>query len=180
MSEVFEGVIVSADESALRWAFNDLHSRLALRLTRLSLSIFGIYRFEYTEGRLFDLPELERIAQRLSKGFDSVLVVFYDNRAHAMGSALFSGGQLIREFGEADEIWVGLDEDGTPALDGPRYSGDDLPEEFDDGECIRTAIDAGLEAAGFGDVNESELKQAFCYDERGWLAESVPNATGTA
>jgi hypothetical protein len=176
MSEVFEGVVVSADESALRGAFNDLHSHLALRLTRLSPSIFGIYRFEYTEGRLFDLPELEQIAQLLSRKFDSALVVFYDNRAHAMGSALYSGGRLSREFGEADEIWVGLDEDGEPALDGPKYHGDDLPEDFDEGECIRTAIDTGLEAAGFRGVNERELKQAFCYDERSWLAESAPNA----
>ncbi len=97
-----------------------------------------------------------------------------------MGSALFSDGQLIREFGEADETWVSLDEDGIPALDGPHYTGDGLPEDFDEGECIRTAIDAGLEAAGFGALNEGELKLAFCYDHRGWLAESAPNAGGAA
>ena len=180
MSEVFEGVALSADEPAIRRAFNDLHSRLALRLTQLSPPIFGIYRSEYTEGAPFDLPELERIAQWLSKKFEPALAVFSDNRGHAMGSALFSGGRLMREFGESDETWVALDEDGMPELDGPRYSGDDLPEDFDEGECIRTAIDAGLEAAGFCALNEAGLKEAFCYDRRGWLAESTPRSGGPA
>ncbi|WP_165228326.1 hypothetical protein [Aquisphaera insulae] len=42
------------------------------------------------------------------------------------------------------------------------------------GECIRTTIDAEVEAGGFGALLEGQLKRAFCYDERGRLAESEP------
>ena len=178
MSAVFEGVVISGDEAELTRAFDGLNSRLPLRLARLTHEILGIYRFEYAEGRLFDLPELERIAQELSKGFGPALVVFYDDRAHAMGSALFAEGALLREFGEADEIWVRLDEEGLPDLDGPRFSGDALPEDFEDGDCIRGAIDAGLEAAGFGVLGQAEVMAAFCEDEYGWLAEAAPHPGG--
>lgn len=176
MSDVFEGVVVFTDEAAISRSFAELRSHLALRLTRLAPSILGVYRSDYPNGRPFDIPEQERIAQRLSEEFDRALLVFYDDRCDACGAALYSGGRLTREFGEPDEVWVELDDDGTPNLEGPRYSGDALPDDFDDGDCIRTAIDAGLDAAGFGTLNQALLKQAFCYDEFDRLAESAPYA----
>ena len=162
MSAVFEGIVISADADFLHRAFLTLESRLPLRLARLAPSLLGIYRYEYEAGRLFDLEELDRLARLLSGEFGTALLVFYDDRSDAIGSALYDGNQLRREFGESDEIWVRLDEEGMLDLDGPRFPGDALPEDFEDGECIWSAIDAGLEAAGFGALGRAEVMAAFC------------------
>ena len=50
--------------------------------------------------------------------------------------------------GEADEVWVPYGDDGQLVLDGPRYSGDEVPEDVEC-DCVCNGIDAALEAAGF-------------------------------
>lgn len=59
MSDVFEAVVVFANEAAISRSFAELRSHLALRLTRLAPSILGVYRSEYPNGRPFDVPERE-------------------------------------------------------------------------------------------------------------------------
>jgi hypothetical protein len=62
--------------------------------------------------------------------------------------------------------------DGELALDGPRFRVNELQpdKEYD---CVFSAIDAGLEAVeARHSMDASLVKQAFCYEELGWLAES--------
>jgi hypothetical protein len=113
---------------------------------------------------------VERLAASLSVEYGVTLAVFYDDRCGVSVAILFRDGTPVRDFGEADEVWVPLDEDGDMLTDGPRYTRETLPPDAEC-DCIRQAIDVGLEAAGFcGWMTASDLQDIVGSDD-GWLAE---------
>jgi hypothetical protein len=74
----------------------------------------------------------------------------------------------VRYFGEQDEVWVPYGEGDELAMDGPRYPGDALPEGVECG-CIRQAIDAAFEAAGFKEwITLDELVQVAYREDPVW------------
>jgi hypothetical protein len=65
-------------------------------------------------GRLFKWEEIDRLAASLSFEFGTSLSVHYDDRGGVKAACLFRHGTAMREFGEADEVWVPMDEDWKP------------------------------------------------------------------
>ena len=73
----------------------------------------------------------------------------YDNQVGARWSALYENGKLTTEFTAAAEVYVELDEDGNPALSGPRCHADDLVDGVEY-ETVENAIQRGLASLGRG------------------------------
>jgi hypothetical protein len=168
MSIIFEAVTLEGDLAAIRDAFDRLKTPLALRLYQSDERGFVILS-QLNPGRLFKWEEVDRLAASLSFEFGTSLSVHYDDRGGVKAACLFRHGTAMREFGEADEVWVPMDEDWKPLAEAPRYSGDNLPPD-EECDCIRQAIDVGLEAAGFdGWMNLEDMRNMACSD-KGWLA----------
>jgi hypothetical protein len=164
MSERFEAVIMKAASVTAHESFGALSSPLHLRLIRLSEDLYGIHRV--TTRRDFPEALIDEVAAQVSKSCSAALAIFYDNQVGMRYCHLFRAGVLNASFGEQDEVWVRLDDEGEPIMDGERFSVDQLrdDEEYD---CIRTGIDAGLEALVVDNPPaeaESLLIGAFCYD----------------
>jgi hypothetical protein len=89
---------------------------------------------------------------------------------------LSQDGEPVRYFGDQDEVWVPFGEGTELVTDGPRYPGDALPAGVEC-DCIRTAIDAALEAAGFqGWMTAGELVQVAYRKDFVWQRLGVaPN-----
>ena len=170
MSYVYEAVVLAGGEAAVRRAFDRLDSPLSLRLLRLADRGFAVYCWREGAGRGFAAAEVNRLAAELSRTFRAALAVHYDDSRGIKTAQLFRNGKAVREFGEADEVWAPMDAHGDPRLDGPRYAGDAIPPDVEC-DCIRQAIDAGLEAAGFaGWADAASLRRAVCV-RQDWLAE---------
>ena len=164
MSESYEGVVLRATLDQARDAFRTCTPSFPVQAVVLAEGIFGAYRCDGREP--FDTSALHRYARSLSEGVDGTLAVSYDNRCGIRGSALFRGGRPCGEFGERDEEWVPLDQDGMPIKDGPRLTADQLSED-EEYDCLRDAIRLGLEALGIrAAVDADDLKDAFCYERR--------------
>lgn len=172
MSEFYEGIVVQGERTAVRRAFDTLRSPLTFRLVHLGSSVFGIYRVATRSDR-FDMEALLTAAKHMAGQLDAALAVFYDNRVGVRTTALVDE-RGIREFGEADELWVPLDEDGEPMRDAQRLRSHELePEgEYD---CITSTLDMGLEQLGVrATVTPGMLKDALCYERLEWEAERLP------
>ena len=178
MSEMYEGVVVAGNPEQVRQALGALASSLPLRFVRLADEVFGVWRVA-PRADLFNAPEMENVAAHLSAISHSVaLVVFYDNRCGVRITVLYEHGQPARELGEDDELWVLLDEEGEPLVEGPKFRPDELQED-EEYDCVWSAIHAGLDALGvIGKVEPETLKDAFCYERLGWEAEHRTQAPG--
>jgi hypothetical protein len=168
MSLIFEAVALEGESEAIRDAFDRLDTPLALRLYQANERGFVILS-QLQPGRLFRWEEVDQLASSLSVEFGTTLLVRYDDRGGVYAAWQFHSGTAIREFGEADEVWVPVDENWQPRAGAPHYSGDERPPD-EECECIRPSIDVGLEAAGFnGWASLRSLQEMACSDE-GWLA----------
>jgi hypothetical protein len=154
MSEMYEGVVVIGDRNPVQRALAAVRSPLSLRLVPLGEQVFGVYRVAHRQ-EAFDVPGINDVAAQLSCSLRVALAVFYDNRCGTEKAMLFSQGREGRAFGPEDELWVPLDEEGEPVLEGPRLKPAELQpdQEYD---CVRSAIAAGLEALGVGDTLHPE------------------------
>lgn len=160
MSELFEAVITIADVDAAEKAFRTLVSPLNLRLIRLEERLYAVHRVAKRQER-FDEVAMNDVAAQISNSCSAALAMFYDDRQGLNCCNLFRSGALVRSFDEEDELWVLLDDNGDPIVDGERFSNDQLDddEEYD---CIQSAIDAGLAALGIQDPPDiSTLIDAF-------------------
>jgi hypothetical protein len=102
----------------------------------------------------------------------AALAAFYDNRAGFRAATLFRNGAPRAEFGDGDELWVPLYDDGETLPDANPIAANNLNPEIEYG-CIRDAIEVGL--AGLGtppQVTRHTLKDAFCYGRSKVLAET--------
>lgn len=163
MSERYECVLLPGSRSEVTEAFHDLHSPLPIGLGEIDRNLFAVF---VIERRLFNPPEVEKIAVRLSMRFGEALLLHYDNSCGVRVAALYEGGAMLKEFGEGDEVWVPLDEQGHPDANRGQFRWDDIKDDSEgEYDCIWDAIDAGLEAFGAGDrVDSSSLKQKIVYE----------------
>jgi len=148
MSEVFEGVLLPCPFNDVKLAIRTLSPSLSLKVERLDdLSI--VSRNDQV-GRPRFSPEIEQVAADLSKIVGKALVVRYDSRIGHRTSELFINGNMEKAFDEADEVYVLLDEDGEPLVDGERFklAGMDSDQEYD---TIENAIELGLKSLCSGD-----------------------------
>src|SRR4051794_6524504 len=119
MSIVFEAVLLAGDLLEIREAFDSLRVPLALDLYQADERGFVMLtRFE-EPGRLFKWIEVDRLAASLSLAFGTTLSVHYDDRGGVRVACLFREGATVRDFADADEVWVPMDDDGNPREDGP-------------------------------------------------------------
>jgi hypothetical protein len=163
MSERYECVLLTGLEGEVTEAFHDFQSPLPIGLGELDRDLFAVY---IKEGRLFNPPEVEKIAVSLSMRFGKALLLLYDNSCDVRFAALYESGALVKEFGEGDEIWVPLDEQGYADTDRGRFRWDDIKDDSEgEYDCIYDAIDVGLEAFGVGDrLDRHILKQKVVYE----------------
>ncbi len=168
---MYEGIVFRSPDAAAVDAFRGLSAPFRLRLVRLADGAFGVYRVAARSDR-FDVETLTSLAATLSESTSAALAVFYDNNSGVRAATVFRGGTCSAEFGEDDEWWAPLDDDGEPRRDVPPVSATDLDaaEEY---ECVRDAIEVGLAALEVPIVvTRDTLKDAFCYERLPVLAEA--------
>ena len=146
MSEIFEGAIVPAINGG-----PPALSGIAMRLAASSLGpdAFVLYRTDLRRDAAFT-REIDGLAEHLSNVTGRALVLRYDSRLGHRSSRLYIDGRQIRAFGEDDELFVPLDDDGEPVLSARPVRRD----EFEAGaeyETVRNAIQLGMDALGVGD-----------------------------
>jgi hypothetical protein len=151
MSEVFEGVLLASPFNEVQKAVRTLPSSLSLKVEKLDdLSV--VSRNDQV-GRPQFSQEIEQVATGLSNILGKALVVRHDSRIGHRTSELFINGNMERAFDEDDEVWVLLDEDGEPLVDGKRFKLADLDPD-QEYETIENAIELGIQSLGSGDWKE--------------------------
>ena len=151
MSEVFEGILLASPFNEVQQAIRTLSPSLSLQVE--TLDDLSIVSRNDQVGRLQFSMEIEPVAADLSKIIGKALVVRYDSGIGHRTSELFINGNMEKAFGEDDEVWVLLGEDGEPLVDGERFKLEELDpdEEY---ETIENAIQLGLQSFGSGDYKE--------------------------
>jgi len=121
---------------------------LVFAIGAVSADLSVVSREDGTVRRRFS-EHIDQLAVELSMELGKALVVRYDDRVGLRWAGLYEGGEAVREFGEDDELWVPLGEDGEPVVDGLqlKYSELDPDEEY---ATSVNAIEAGLLAFGRG------------------------------
>ncbi|SRR6266496_5368397 len=145
MSQIFEGIVCrmlpEKVGSLSRQVFSK--TKLQLGLSELGDSVYAVYRNDDRTKSAF-VPEMDRLGKELSLDIRDVLVARYDSRSGHVSSTLYKNGTVYKAFDEDDEIYVLLDEDGTPLVNGQQFQYADLDpnEEYD---TLYNAIQLGLE-----------------------------------
>ena len=85
--------------------------------------------------------EFDKLGSKLSSTIGGTLVVRYDSRIGHRSSSYFEGGHLVAAFGEADEIFSPLNDDGF--VTGARFRVVELDED-EEYETVENAIELGL------------------------------------
>lgn len=111
MSEIFEGVLVAAGIKELRYL-----NEQALELSALSSGVSVVFRDD-ARSKLQFAEAIEDLARMLSAKYSRALVVRYDSRIGHRSSEVMDGGRCVASYGENDELFVPLDEDGEPLDD---------------------------------------------------------------
>jgi len=170
MSEFYEGIVTVGHMELVSSGFHALRAQRTVRLVRFGERTFGVYAVLSRSDRMNE-DAINEAATYLSTTCGNALAVLYDNRVGLRISKLFRDGKLYCEFGEIDEKWVPLDENGAPDINHHTLSTDELNPE-DEYECTQDAISLGLAKLGVAiSLTTGDLKQAFCYDEGEVVAE---------
>ena len=150
MSEVFEGVMCPGERGALLPLILRAAGPLSLGIEELAQGICVAYREDARAQAAF-APAMETLAAELARHLQWVLLVRYDSRIGHRSSAVFKE-RTQSTFGDADELYVALDESGMPVLSAQPLHVDELrsDEEY---ETVKNAIQLGLDAVA---VNQWE------------------------
>lgn len=149
MSEVFEGVLYPVEPKTS--VETDLGQGLEFEVCTLEPGLRAMYRSDSRRVAAFS-EDVNKLAAELSTRHGRSLVVRFDSRVGHRSAALFVDGQRASVFGEADELYVPLDERGLPrATEEPLRADQLAPDE--EYETIQNAIQQGLKALGHGSWN---------------------------
>jgi hypothetical protein len=171
VSTYFEAVVVAADQAALIRLLEGLagpdeprpFARITLAVHRVTEHGFVVFGWRAGTQRPQAAQEMEDLADELSLELGTAVAVHYDDQVGLRAAMLSRDGEPVRYFGEEGEVWVPYGAGGKLLLDGPRYPGNAVPEDVEC-DCIRTGIDAALEAAGFRDwLTASQLAAEVAY-----------------
>ncbi|OUL33864.1 hypothetical protein BV372_15195 [Nostoc sp. T09] len=130
-----------------------ISSGLTLEVITINEILCVIYRVEENRNKLIFSRQIEYLASQLSLEISAVLVARYDSRVGHRSSILFEESLPMSSFDENDKIWVLLDEEGNPLIDGERFSINSMKDD-QEYETICNAIQLGLQALGVEDCNE--------------------------
>lgn len=142
MSYVLEAILIPAAKSELA-----LPADAPFEVEIFALSD-AVTLFARPGRPAFD-DQFVQFAATLSASYEGALLVRYDNRVGERASFVFRDQELIASYTTEDELFVELDEEGEPLLDGPRYSEPEverLEEEDREFEVVVNAIQLGCEA----------------------------------
>jgi hypothetical protein len=161
MSEHYEAIIVVNSAEVLRGSILQTRIDIPLVIAELAPQVLVLYLSK--PRAIIDDALMPRIAREVSIHTGRALAVLYDNQIGWRSAYFYQYGTFIKEYTEDDELWVILQEDGTPQPEGQPLSIYELAtdQEYD---CLVSAIDAGLHALGIGDqVTSEHIKQVVCY-----------------
>jgi hypothetical protein len=124
---------------------------------------FSIYKAAYSivarddsKSRQAFVAEMEKLASFISSNFNKALLLRWDGRVGYRSASLYINGEAIKFFTEADEIWVLLDDEGNPLLNGEKFRVSELdPNPETEYATIVNAFQLGI--SEFGIVNWEEL-----------------------
>src|SRR5262249_10433231 len=89
-------------------------------------------------------------ATNLSNALRVALLVRWDDRVGARESRVFRDGSQTHRFGNDDELFVMLDDQGMPLREGRKYKESELDALQDDEfEVFQNALELGCEQSGF-------------------------------
>ena len=92
---------------------------------------------------------MEYIASQISVILSQAILIRYDDRVGYRESIIFQEGYPIKRFDLADEIWVMLDEDGKPIVNGRKMRIKQIEDNEDEKyETIYNAIQLGIDLVG--------------------------------
>lgn len=137
MSVIFEGILINTVD--LNQISTDLNGK-NFGVKNLDSKTFLV--FEENTRQFSD--EFENIAVYFSKKFNKVLLIRFDSRISYRYSAVYEDGIKTYEYDENDELFVLIDEDGEPIIDGLRFQQSEF-EPDEEYETIINAIQLGFE-----------------------------------
>ena len=154
MSEIFEGVLLSRPLAEVQETLR----RDSLGLT-LASEPLGSGSVVYRTGRRSEAQftaEVDRLGMLLTREGGKALVVRYDSRVGHRSSKYIVDGTIVKDLGEEDEIFVLLDDDGEPIVDGRRFAFEELDDLGPDEEVETTqnAIQLGLKLVDVAEWRE--------------------------
>jgi hypothetical protein len=152
----FEAVVLATNQSALIRLLAGLpdleepdpFAPITLTLSRVARGRYVVFGWRAGADRPQCAQEMEDLADELTLELGTAVAVHYDDQVGVRAAMLSRDGEPVRYFGEPDEVWVPYGKDGELCTDGPRYSGNAVPDDIEC-DCIWDGIDAALEAAGF-------------------------------
>jgi hypothetical protein len=145
----YEAVVLAGDQAALIRQLENLPDAFA----PLSFEVYrvverGFVVFGWQEGPGNTAEDVEDLAKELSVEFGKAVAVHFHDMLQVRETTLYQGGESIRSFGEQDELWAPMDDNGEELPDAPRCPGYAVPDGAEY-TFVWDGIDAGLEAAGF-------------------------------
>jgi hypothetical protein len=97
--------------------------------------------------------ELERVAAVLSESLGKTLLVRWNTTVGYRTATLYVNGELALSFGQDDELWVPLDEEGELIRDQGIFHVKDLDPDTEY-DRLKSAADLGFDALGRGTSSE--------------------------
>lgn len=152
MSEVFEGILCAAQPDRLGAMVVDLSPAGAPRgrspayRTRELTPLLSAAFVTNPRAQGSFLEETAHTASVLSRALGKALLVAYDTRVSCR-VAVLAEGEVAAEFGEEDELFVPLREDGTPNNEGLRLRFEEL-DPTGEYETVVNAVQLGLQHFG--------------------------------
>jgi hypothetical protein len=173
MGMFYDAVVVAAAKAPLLRELEDLPDTFA----PISFEVYrvkgrGFVIFAWREiGPPEATDEMEELAMALSLKFGKAVAVHMVDNVQIRESTLYEEGKLVRSFGEEDELWAPMDENGDELPGAPCCQSSAIPE-GEDYAFVWDGIDAGLEAAGFrswfrDSVLEAARKKALIWERTG-------------
>ncbi len=148
MSEVFEGVVIPLRVGEPSTTIEGIVSDLPLTTMRVTPDAVVLFRTDPRVAAAFS-PGIDELAAEASMAVGHALAVRYDSRIGHRSAVLFRDGQSVRRFGEDDELFVPLDDDGEPIRTASPLGLGELDSNLEY-ETISNAIQQGLDALGVG------------------------------
>ena len=149
MSEVYNCLIIPQPLAKVALVYVKMaHSDVPYDFKPLNAEMTLMYHQAPRDDYRF-AEQMDEIAAGLSTHLGVVLAFEYDSRVGHRASREYRNGDLVASYGEADELWVQIDEQGYPIPTSERFHVDELLDDVEY-ETIENAIDLGLKAISAG------------------------------
>jgi hypothetical protein len=142
VSEIFEGIVYETSGMDRLGYVDQLASTLETRVLDEHLAVS--FRQDSRSQAAFS-DQMESLAAQYSEQLGRALLVRFDSRIGHRSAELFEQGAHVRSFGEADELFVPLDDRGMPVTTAKALRADELDASMEY-ETSTNAIQLGLKS----------------------------------